>query len=81
MKMSSLVTLELFSQAVPEARSWFYQSQYLPRVTKMCSVRGEEFHPQIPRFARLLRYGRFCAELVLKKTFLAIFHKFGLPKR
>ena len=67
MKVSSLVNLELFSQAVPEARSWFYQSQSLPRVTKMCSVRGEEFHAQIPRFARLLRYGRFCAELVLKK--------------
>ena len=68
MKVSSLVNLELFSQAVPEARSWFYQSQYLPRVTKMCSVRGEEFHAQIPRFARLLRYGRFCAELVLIKS-------------
>ena len=55
MKVSSLVTLELFSQAVPEARSWFYQSQYLPRVTKMCSVRGEEFHAQIPHFAELLK--------------------------
>ena len=55
MKVSSLVNLELFSQAVPETRSWFHQSQYLPRVTKMCSVRGEEFHAQIPNFAELLK--------------------------
>ena len=55
MKVSSLVNLELFSQNVPETRSWFYQSQYLPRVTKMCSVRGEEFHAQIHRFAELLK--------------------------
>ena len=55
MKVSSLVTLELFSQAVPEARSWFHQNQSLSRITKMCSVRFEEFHPQIPTFARLLK--------------------------
>ena len=55
MKVSSLVNLELFSQAVPEARSWFHQSRSLPRVTKMCSVRGEEFHAQIPHFAELLK--------------------------
>ena len=69
MKVSSLVNLELFSQAVPEARSWFHESKSLPRVTKMCSVRGEEFHAQILRFARLLRYGRFCAEFVLNTYF------------
>ena len=55
MKVSSLVNLELFSQAVPEARSWFHQSRSLPRVTQMCSVRGKEFHAQIPRFAELLK--------------------------
>ena len=72
MKVSSLVNLELFSQAVPEARSWFYQSQSLPRVTKMCSVRGEEFHAQIPHFAELLKsrkiWSIFCG-LSLKMNF------------
>ena len=76
MKVSSLVNLVLSSQAVPEAPSWFHQIRYLPRITKMCSVRFEKFHPQIPTFARLLKSWKIWS--ILCGTSLNLAVDFGL---